>query len=129
MEGSAHDRSGTPPGPAHSTAEGRPDWHHHCDAFQREPNRIIDIAAHGVTIETERTRRLGNSPQLVPAWMIQVAWNHLTEIGTLTNRELLSSTGLNVKRSSAVCALLAHLPNVDVESTRPIVLRLVDGSV
>jgi hypothetical protein len=38
----------------------------------------------------------------------------------------LASDGLNVKRSSAVCALLAVLPNVTVESTRPVILRLDD---
>ena len=31
-----------------------------------------------------------------------------------------------VKRSSAVCTLLARLPGVEVVSTRPIALRLVD---
>jgi hypothetical protein len=44
--------------------------------------------------------------------------------GVLTNRFLLSTDGLNVKRSSFVCALLAELPEVNVESTRPITLRL-----
>jgi len=76
-------------------------------------------------VETERSRRLGRSPQLVPAWMIQVAWEWLSTHGTLSNQYLLSDDGLNVKRSSFVCALLAGLPSVRVVSRRPIELALV----
>jgi len=43
--------------------------------------------------------------------------------GRLANKVLLASDGLNVKRASAVCAILARLPGVDVESRRPLVLR------
>jgi hypothetical protein len=59
---------------------------------------------------------------MVPAWMIQIAWEWLTTHGTLTNRHLLADDGLNVKRSSFVCALLARLPGVGVASARPIEL-------
>jgi hypothetical protein len=52
-----------------------------------------------------------------------MAWEHLTGHGSLTNSHLLSSAGLNVKRASAVCALLARLPGVVVDSSRPIDLR------
>ena len=55
--------------------------------------------------------------------MVQAAWEHLTAHGTLTNTHLLAKDGLNVKRSSAVCALLARLPEVTVVSVRPIMLR------
>jgi hypothetical protein len=54
--------------------------------------------------------------------MIQVAYDWLRARGTVTNRLLLDTDGLNVKRSSFVCALLALLPGVNVESTRPIAL-------
>jgi hypothetical protein len=54
--------------------------------------------------------------------MIQVAWDWL-EV-PLTNRLLLSTNGLNVKRSSFVRALLARLPGIEVTSTRPITLTL-----
>ena len=37
--------------------------------------------------------------QLVEAWMIQSAWDYLQARGVLTNRFLLSTDGLNVKRS------------------------------
>ena len=46
--------------------------------------------------------------------MIQSAWEYLQAHGVLTNRFLLSTDGLNVKRSSFVCALLARLPGVSV---------------
>jgi hypothetical protein len=60
--------------------------------------------------------------------MIQSAWEYLQAHGVLTNRFLLSSDGLNVKRSSFVCALLARLPGVSVASTRPITLALRPGA-
>ena len=56
--------------------------------------------------------------------MIQVAWDYLAAHGSLTNRYLLDTDGLNVKRSSFVCALLARLPGVVVASTKPITLSL-----
>jgi hypothetical protein len=58
--------------------------------------------------------------------MIQIAWEWLLAHGTLTNRHLLDKDGLNVKRSSFVCALLARLPDVQVLRVRPIELAL-DG--
>ena len=51
--------------------------------------------------------------------MIQIAWDWLQARGTLTARFLVATEGLNVKRSSFVCALLARLPEVTVVSTRP----------
>jgi hypothetical protein len=41
--------------------------------------------------------------------MIQIAWERLQSHGRLTNRYLLADEGLNVERSSFVCALLARL--------------------
>lgn len=88
-----------------------------------KPNRIVSVARGGVRIETGASLEKGSGPQLVPAWMINVAWNHLRSSGSLTAKYLLASSGLNVKRSSAVCALLSRLPGVTVASTRPIKLR------
>lgn len=88
-----------------------------------KPNRIVEIRSEGVLIETERSRKLARDPELVPAWMLQTAWDHLRSARRLTNRELLATDGLNIKRSSAVCALLARLPGVLVSSSRPIVLE------
>ena len=88
------------------------------------PNWVQDVTPDGVWVETTRSRALGRSAQLVPAWMIQIAWEWLTAHGTLTNRHLLATDGLNVKRSSFVCALLATLPGVHVVRTRPIELSL-----
>lgn len=85
--------------------------------------RIEDVTAEGVTISADASDDKAIGPQLVPAWMLDVAWRHLRETGSLTNRHLVSSDGLNVKRSSAVCALLAALPGVTVASTQPIELR------
>jgi hypothetical protein len=60
----------------------------------------------------------------VPAWMLALAWEYLLAHGTLTNRHLLAADGLNVKRSSAVCAVLARLPGIAVASTRPVTLEV-----
>ena len=60
--------------------------------------------------------------------MIQVAWDYLQAYGTLTHRFLLDKDGLNVKRSSFVCALLARLPHVQVAATRPITLKLASAA-
>jgi hypothetical protein len=88
----------------------------------RRPNWVTEVTREGVLIETERSRAHGAGAQLVPAWMIQAAWDHLRAERSLTNKYLLAADGLNVKRSAAVCALLAALPGVEVKSTRPIVL-------
>ncbi|CAN5546814.1 hypothetical protein BH10ACT1_BH10ACT1_38410 [soil metagenome] len=87
------------------------------------PNWICAVDERGVRLETEASRRNGTGDQLVPAWMLQVAWDHLRSHGSLQNRYLVATSGLSVKRSSPVCALLAHLPGVTVASTRPIELR------
>lgn len=54
--------------------------------------------------------------------MLNCAWRELTKPRSLTNAFLLND--LNVKRSAAVCALLARLPDVEVATTRPITLVL-----
>lgn len=69
-------------------------------------------------LETEASKAKGAGPQLVRAWMLNTAWHHLRSTGSLDNRFLLSVKGLNVKRSSAVCALLAQTPGVKVMSSR-----------
>jgi hypothetical protein len=89
----------------------------------KRPNRIVSIDRSGVSVETLRSDRLGTGPQIVPAWMIVAAWEHLRQNGELTHNELLNE--LNVKRSAFVCALLAQFPDVVVRSTRPIVLELM----
>ena len=87
------------------------------------PNRVTAIQPEGVWIETTRSETAGAGAQLVEAWMLQTAWDHLELHGTITNSFVLNE--LNVKRSSAVCALLARLPNVRVTSSRgPIELEL-----
>jgi hypothetical protein len=89
-----------------------------------KPNWIADITPDGVWVETLSSRAKGRRPQLIEAWMIQVAWDYLAAHGSLTNRFLLDKDGLNVKRSSFVCALLARLSDVAVASTKPITLTL-----
>lgn len=88
------------------------------------PNWIAAITREGVHVETKRSRAQGTGPQLVPAWMIQSAWDYLKAHGSLTNKYLLAGDGLNVKRSAAVCAILARLPDVEVASSRPILLTM-----
>lgn len=53
-------------------------------------------------VETESSRPKGKPPQLIPAWMMTLAWNYLRTHGQLSNRHLLATDGLNVKRSGAV---------------------------
>jgi hypothetical protein len=89
------------------------------------PNRVAELTREAVWIETDRSAARGVGPEPVPAWMLNIAWEHLTAHGSLTNRHLLD--GLNVKRSSAVCALLAALPEVEVRRSRPIELVLRQG--
>src|SRR5688572_15664293 len=70
---------------------------------RRQLNRIIAIDDQQILVETDRSTKRDAGPQRVPAWMIQIAWNHLEKYGSLTNAHLLDT--LNVKRSSFVCAL------------------------
>ncbi len=84
------------------------------------PNRISNLTPYGLHVETERSRAQGTGPQLVPAWMFNLAWTYLQAHGRLTNRHLLDM--LHVHRSAAVCAILAELPPVAVASRRPITL-------
>ena len=90
---------------------------------RNRPNRVVAIAPDGLWVETERSIKLDAGPQLVPAWMIVTAWEHLRRHGRLSNQTLLNE--LNVKRSSFVCSLLSRFPDVEVESVRPVVLRSV----
>jgi hypothetical protein len=87
-----------------------------------QPNVVSRIDGAGVWIETDRSRQRGMGPQLVNGWMLRLAWDYLRFHGHLSNRYLLADDGLNVKRSSAVCALLAQLPGVEVRSKNPIEL-------
>ena len=89
----------------------------------RRPNRVVDLVAGGLWIETDASTAKGHAAQLVPAWMLQLAWDHLQLHGELTNRYLIADDGLNVKRSSAVCAVLARLPGVESVPGRSITLR------
>lgn len=77
----------------------------------------------GVWVETERSRARASGPQLVPAWMIVVAWEQLCKNGTLSHIELLDY--LKVKRSAFVCALLAQFPDVVVVQDRPTLLERI----
>ncbi|MDP7724191.1 hypothetical protein [Mycobacterium sp. TY814] len=88
-------------------------------------NRVAAVDRSGVYVETARSDRLGTGPQLVPAWMIAVAWQHLRTHGELTQDQLLND--LNVKRSAFVCALLAQFDDVKVASTGTTTLKLVRG--
>jgi hypothetical protein len=84
-------------------------------------NRIVNVSRTGIEVQTTRSKRQGTNP-VVPAWMIERAWERLRSARRLTNQELLNDLGL--RRSSFVSALLAKFPEVEVESTRPIVLLL-----
>jgi hypothetical protein len=89
----------------------------------KRPNVIAAVDREGIWVETLRSQSRGSGPQLVPAWMIVKAWQHLRKAGALTHTELLED--LNVKRSAFVIALLAQFPEVVVKSTEPIVIELI----
>ena len=84
-----------------------------------KPNEVVDIGPDGAWINTEKSSA-DTGPQRVPAWMFNEAWSRLTADQTISSPDLVKT----VKRSSAVLALVAQLPEVTVVSTRPIVLRL-----
>lgn len=87
-----------------------------------KPNWVVRISDEGVYVETEASRAKGLGAQLVPAWMFDVAWQHLRRDGSLTHRQLLNE--LNVKRSAAVLTVLSRLPGVIAESRPEARLRL-----
>lgn len=86
---------------------------------QGRTNRIDSISPAGIEISTEKSGR-GDGPQLVPGWMFNIAWDELERTGRLRASDLVKVA----KRSSAVCAVLAAFPLVNVVSERPIELRL-----
>jgi HKD family nuclease len=90
---------------------------------RREVNHVVAVEPTGLWVETAASQRKKQPPQLVPAWMFQLAWDYLAANGVLTNRYLLATDGLNVKRSSAVMAILARLPGVEATDTRPVTVR------
>lgn len=92
----------------------------------KRTNWMTSFDRNGVWVETERSKARASGPQLVPAWMIVVAWEQLCKNGTLSHIELLDY--LNVKRSAFVCALLAQFPDVVVVQDRPTVLERITNS-
>jgi hypothetical protein len=85
---------------------------------QGKPNQVIEVTPGGLYVETEASKAKGSPPQLIPAWMFTLAWDYLRTHGRLTNRYLLATDGLNVKRSSGVMAILAALPGVTAQVTK-----------
>ena len=83
-------------------------------------NMVTELTPTEVYVETDRTAQRGTGAAPVPAWMFELAWDYLRAHGELANTYLLNE--LNVKRSSAVCAILGRLPCVKVVSSQPIVL-------
>jgi hypothetical protein len=82
------------------------------------PNRIDSIEPLSIGVTTERSARRRKAEQ-VPGWMFNVAWRRLQETGRVRRKELTE-----VKRSSAVCAILARLPDIEITSSRPVELAL-----
>jgi hypothetical protein len=85
------------------------------------PNRVIELTPVEVHVETERSRERVGGAEAIPAWMFNLAWERLRTHGTLSNSVLLND--LRVHRSSAVCAILARLRQVERVPGREIVLR------
>jgi hypothetical protein len=85
------------------------------------PNRVVELTPVEVHVETGRSRERTGGAESIPAWMFNLAWDRLRTHGRLSNTELLND--LRVHRSSAVCAMLARLPQVERAPGREIVLR------
>ena len=88
-----------------------------------KPNHVVEVTPEGLYVETESSKDKGNPPQLIPAWMFELAWDYLRQHKTLGAAYLQANDGLNVKRSSGVCAILARLPGVSSETGRLITLK------
>jgi HKD family nuclease len=88
---------------------------------QGKTNRIVDINPAGVLIETKSGIAKNIGPQLVDAWMIELAWDYIRANGEISNKYLCNE--LRVKRSAAVCLILSCFPEVEVASTLPVVLK------
>ncbi len=85
------------------------------------PNRVVELTPVEVHVETERSCARTGGAEAIPAWMFNLAWDRLRTLGTLSNTVLLND--LRVHRSSAVCAILARLPQVERVPGREILLR------
>ncbi|OBG82597.1 hypothetical protein A5699_05420 [Mycobacterium sp. E802] len=97
------------------------------DAIQtlsnKRTNWMTSVDRAGVWVETERSKAQESGPQLVPAWMIVVAWERLCKNGSLSRIELLND--VKIVRSAFVCALLAQFPDVVVVQDRPALLERI----
>jgi len=89
------------------------------------PNRVVEVTPAELLVETERSRERRGGAESIPAWMFNLAWEWLRAKGELSNRTLLDE--LRVHRSSAVCAVLARVPGVEVVRGKTIVLRMREG--
>ena len=75
-------------------------------------NEVLTLTPAELFVQTSRSRASGRHGEPIPAWMFNLAWDHLKTHGVLSNRELLED--LRVHRSSAVCAILARIPGISV---------------
>lgn len=78
----------------------------------QKSNRVVEVNPQGLYVETDDSRAKGNPAQLVPSWMFELAYETLRARGRVTQQEVLNE--LNIKRSAAVCAILARLEHVTV---------------
>ena len=88
-------------------------------------NRVVELTPLEVRVETARSLARTGGGEPVPAWMFNLAWERLRTHGTLSSTELLKV--LRVHRSTAVCAILARLPQIAVVPGKAIVLRWTGG--
>ena len=93
---------------------------------QRKLNRVLRLSDSEAWVETDKSRAEGVGGKPIPAWMFNLAWRALKNLGSLSNHQLLN--GLRVHRSSAVCAILARIPGVEVEPGPGINLRWHQGA-
>lgn len=116
-------------------------WAHLAAELGRDPvvhtatgrsNRVVAHDRTGFIVATAASDQKGTGGQRVPAWMVEVVWEHLLRHGTVTSAQAQAGHGdggLNVKRSAFVLGLLARHTDVEWASrTRgSAAIRLKDG--
>ena len=95
---------------------------------QRAPNTVLQWKPEGALVETGRTRQKAGQGkgELIPAHMFNDTWRELTARGSLSLSHLRDE--MKVMRASGICAILAHLPEVEVEPGRDVRLVYKPGA-
>jgi len=84
-----------------------------------KPNNILDVDDSGITVET------GKGESLIEIEMIKTAWEYLVKDGFLHRSEHEKAS----YRSSFMLTLFNELDYVEIDQTRPLVIKLNEGQL